>query len=379
MKYLTFFIVFLIIFLFNNHGYREYKLKQRMIAAASSDLKTSLCKKYKAFKLFLKKYSVLKKIKNGVYSINDNKLLLISNKICPHIKGFVDHITIGIICAQNGEVIDLHVLATKENIPLALEVGNEYFLKHFRKYNPLKNPDKSFDVITGATYSSKCVIKTVKKSVRDILGKTPVKSKKMYATDQMGNPFYFVSFMALLVFISRNVSIVMFWKLFIVLGFGYHLINIKMILLSNANLEQVLNLFKVFAENTEQIIVLFAIILVSSIFFGRFYCGYLCPYGLFLDVIGKILSFLKFKPRSYQSKMSKILRFIHFLVFVLVSGFLYFKLTTFSKISYVDPISVTFTMNGDIVLLIFVGIISLISIVYPRFWCLSLCPVGFVM
>ncbi len=112
-------------------------------------------------------------------------------------------------------------------------------------------------------------------------------------------------------------------------------------------------------------------VLVTSLFWGRFYCGFLCPFGTFTDALNKI-SPLKFKiPLKYQSK----LRYTKYIVLA-VSLYLILQKTIFYQIYQVEPFGTFFQLNGDTLAWIFLGSILVISIFFNRFYCKYVCPAG---
>ncbi len=109
-------------------------------------------------------------------------------------------------------------------------------------------------------------------------------------------------------------------------------------------------------------------VFVTSLFWGRFYCGYLCPFGAFTEILNK-LSPVKFKiPVKYQSKLrwSKYIVLAVVVYGILQNTFLY----------QVEPFGTLFLFNGDTFAWVFLGLILGISIFYHRFYCKYICPAG---
>ena len=65
-----------------------------------------------------------------------------------------------------------------------------------------------------------------------------------------------------------------------------------------------------------------AFILILPIFLGRFYCGWICPFGLYMDVLTKIRTTFKIRHRNIPDKLNKFLhkfRYALFLFFLIVA------------------------------------------------------------
>ena len=114
--------------------------------------------------------------------------------------------------------------------------------------------------------------------------------------------------------------------------------------------------------------VLYGGVLVTSLIWGRFYCGFLCPFGTFTDTLNKI-SPLKLKiPLKYQSK----LRYAKYIVLAIVV----FEIFEKTILYQVEPFGTLFLFRGDTFAWIFLGSILGISIFFNRFYCKYICPAG---
>jgi polyferredoxin len=71
-------------------------------------------------------------------------------------------------------------------------------------------------------------------------------------------------------------------------------------------------------------IFLLAIILIMTLFLGRFFCGWICPFGLYLDLITLLRKSLKIRYRNLPEKLNKSLHILRYalLVFFLILPFL---------------------------------------------------------
>ena len=68
-------------------------------------------------------------------------------------------------------------------------------------------------------------------------------------------------------------------------------------------------------------------ILIATIVFGRFFCGWICPFGLYMDVLTLIRKALKIRYRIIPDRLNKLLhslRYVLVLFFLAVAAILYF-------------------------------------------------------
>ena len=73
-------------------------------------------------------------------------------------------------------------------------------------------------------------------------------------------------------------------------------------------------------------LLILAVILIMPIVLGRFFCGWLCPFGLYMDVLTLIRKTFKIRYRNLSDKLNKFLhnfRYALLLFFLILSGVLY--------------------------------------------------------
>ncbi len=160
------------------------------------------------------------------------------------------------------------------------------------------------------------------------------------------------------------------------------------------------------------------ILLIASVFLGRFFCGWMCPLGTTLDVTDKLLKAQR-KRISYKIYDGKRLKY-YFLAFLLLSLFVGYQM-----VGWFDPLSIAtnaytivihpyfvFLINsffdylrnfylinlvsdsihgffkeilfalhapffrGHFIFLILFTVIVSFGLFYKRYWCRNLCPLG---
>jgi ferredoxin len=134
-----------------------------------------------------------------------------------------------------------------------------------------------------------------------------------------------------------------------------------------------------------------AVILVLTFIFGRFFCGWLCPLGAFIDFFEWITQGYKRKERD-QNRL-RTLSLIKFGVLILIVAASAFS---FQFVYFFDPIVIMTRFMGvmlrpiqkalfqlppivvqhSIHFIFFTLCILLLSLLARRFWCGTLCPLG---
>lgn len=114
--------------------------------------------------------------------------------------------------------------------------------------------------------------------------------------------------------------------------------------------------------------VLYGGVIVTSLIWGRLYCGYLCPFGVFTDFINKLSPIKLIVPYKYRSK----LRYAKYVILALVV----YEILEGTVLYQVEPFGTLFLLRGTELAWIFLGLILVASIFVNRFYCTYICPAG---
>lgn len=121
------------------------------------------------------------------------------------------------------------------------------------------------------------------------------------------------------------------------------------------------------------LLILVVFTVLTTVLWGRVFCGFLCPFGVLQDLLEKVCP--KRLRLAISTKLHKNLQKFKyiFLAIILVSA------ASGSRVSlyqYFEPFGTVFFRSGSILLwtiaLVFLGI----SLVVPRFYCRYACPLG---
>ncbi|WP_088185802.1 4Fe-4S binding protein [Desulfosporosinus sp. FKA] len=131
-------------------------------------------------------------------------------------------------------------------------------------------------------------------------------------------------------------------------------------------------------------LVIFLIILVTSLLFKRTFCSWICPIGTLSEGLGKIGRALfgrNFKTPIWLDFILRSLKYILLLFFLLaifwgMSGTdaASFVQSPYNRIS--DIMMLEFMEHLSIVGLSVFGVLALLSVLIENFWCRYLCPYG---
>ncbi len=121
-----------------------------------------------------------------------------------------------------------------------------------------------------------------------------------------------------------------------------------------------------------------AVIALSSFFFGRWFCGYVCPIGTIQELIYSTKKSKKKFDQLIPYKIHKFMIFFKYIIFLFTAitaffgaQYLYMKFCPVLAIAHIQNI----TIAGIVVL----AIIIFLGYFVERFWCRYICPYAALM
>jgi len=119
-------------------------------------------------------------------------------------------------------------------------------------------------------------------------------------------------------------------------------------------------------------IVLLGLLFLISMFFGRIFCGWICPQGALQEVLYRNQKQKKVHP--IWKRIFTVLPLTVLLASILIPFF--YKIPVFCKI---DPFKIPFQLTGPIPLLLVFILLAGLSIAFYRPFCRAVCPLGFFL
>ncbi len=178
----------------------------------------------------------------------------------------------------------------------------------------------------------------------------------------------------------------------------------------------VVGIFYIFASLNWLLYLLLAVF-VMSLFLGRFFCGWICPFGLYMDLVTQLRKVLKIRYRKLPDRLNRSLNKLRYgiIVFFLIAPFIFSSTSNWLlpsalslagpfrpilvllsplepliipwkslivlqgiNISYPYASDLTFYLTENLALIaisVFVGLTLVASLFVRRFWC-RFCPTG---
>lgn len=127
-----------------------------------------------------------------------------------------------------------------------------------------------------------------------------------------------------------------------------------------------------FLDNPQRWLLL-GFVLITGLLFGQMWCGYLCPFGALQELVSRLGRRLGLR-RYVHRPLGQRLRYLKF---VLLSLMLVAVFAT-GEVSWAsfNPMQHFFGRHLEGIMGLLAGVVLIGSLVYVRFWCRYLCPMG---
>ena len=128
-----------------------------------------------------------------------------------------------------------------------------------------------------------------------------------------------------------------------------------------------------FYLNDLTVLMMVAFTLVTTLLWGRVFCGFLCPFGALQDFLEKVV------PRRFQRSVPGPIHnraiYVKYAVLALIVG-LAAAPSHIGVYQYFEPFATVFYLSGSPLLWGIAGGFLVVSAVIPRFYCRYACPLG---
>jgi ferredoxin/Na+-translocating ferredoxin:NAD+ oxidoreductase RnfG subunit len=318
-----------------------------------------------------------------------------TDEVVSGIRGYNGPVPVLTASDMTGRIIKIKILPNRETPEYLARMNTERFLGQFggKGTSDAISLGTDIDGVTGATVTCRAVTDSVGESLRRVslsyLGAgeaAPVRGQALGARDY-AVMFFFAA--ASLVFFLENRFARYAILLAATLYFGFYLGGF---LFSSVDIARLLFFrFGVFSGDFSWYPLLLGI-LVSTILFGRLFCGYLCPFGAVSEILWRVFR-LGRKPKASPALQcgdsSKAPPFIggesldlrlrgakYALLFVVPALFLVRGRVGDCAI---EPFAALFALSIFAAEILFLGFVLGASILVFRFFCRYLCPAGALM
>lgn len=308
------------------------------------------------------------------YQSDEGIIAFSTYDITPSIRGYAGPIKLLLALSPDGKITGIKILEHKETKNYVHYMESPEYLQHFlnKGVNDPFEIDKDIDAISRATVSVEAMAKTVKESSRLIASnvlKIDVKTEGTRLSFGIGWVWYLLLFSTAFIsyFITRGA------KRFLRIRDICLLASIFVIGLYLSSPFSILHIFNLLLLQPSSDFLWYSIIIstiISIILAGRFYCGWLCPFGALSEFIGR-LPFRKWDIPVETDDRWRDLKYI-LLGGVAIIVFISRKVEFGNYEAYVT----LFSFHGNLLTWFLIVITLLANLKIERFWCRYLCPVA---
>ncbi|MBI4825457.1 MAG: FMN-binding protein [Nitrospirae bacterium] len=297
-----------------------------------------------------------------------------SYDVVPAIKGYAGPIKVLLAINDKGEIAGIKLLEHKETPNYVHYLMSPDYLNRFvgKNVNDPFEPDNDIDAVSRATISVEALADTIKTSSRMIASQVygiDVKGVERRSEAGTGWLIYLALFFAafvLYLFTRRSRRLLSVRDISLLLGIaviGIYLVTpFSMLHIFNMVLLRISSSYLWYAV----VISTFLSILIA----GRFYCGWLCPFGALSEYIGKI-PLSKWEISCETDDRWRNLKYIILALCIAVV-----LISRRPEYGNFETYVTLFSIHGDYFTWTLVAFMLIINVRVRRFWCRYLCPVA---
>lgn len=300
--------------------------------------------------------------------------------------GYRDQIATLVGVDTQGKITGVKVLSEFESprYTKGLLADDSWFLKQFEEKDAGDNfiLEGDVDAITGATITSSTVTRSIKAALESVTEQ--VLSRHVDKDNPVEHLFFQHLFWQIdFIFLWIVVGLA-FWSFFqrneslryFVLGLSFAYLGIFMG--GGFSINDILRLLSfhnpVFLNN----LYWYSLVVIAiglTIIAGRFYCGWLCPFGAFTEVLYRLVP-VEWKITGDVDKYLKIVKYINLGILLMIALLLANNILAIYLAGIIEPFATFFNLHGDLISWIWLILMLIFSAFVSRFYCRYFCPLG---
>jgi len=112
-----------------------------------------------------------------------------------------------------------------------------------------------------------------------------------------------------------------------------------------------------------------------TIFAGRFYCGWLCPFGAITEVLYRLVP-IEWKITGEVDRYLKVVKYVNLGILLMIGLLFGNNILAIYLAGIIEPFATFFNLHGDLVSWIWLILMLVSSAFISRFYCRYFCPLG---
>jgi NosR/NirI family nitrous oxide reductase transcriptional regulator len=112
-----------------------------------------------------------------------------------------------------------------------------------------------------------------------------------------------------------------------------------------------------------------------TIIAGRFYCGWLCPFGAITEVLFRLVP-IEWKITGEADRYLKVVKYVNLGILLLIGVLLANNILAVYLAGIIEPFATFFNLHGDLISWMWLILMLVFSAFVSRFYCRYFCPLG---
>jgi len=242
--------------------------------------------------------------------------------------------------------------------------------------------ENDIDGITGATITSSAVTRSIKSGLQLIT------EKVLYQEVDKDNPVKHLLFQHLLwqidfIFLWIIVALAFFSffersKYFRYFTLGLSFAYVGILMGGGFSINDVLRLLSFHSPVFLNNLYWYSLVIIAlglTVIAGRFYCGWLCPFGAILEVLHRLIP-IEWTITESTDRYLKLIKYANLAILLIIAFLLKNKILATYTAGFIEPFATFFNLHGDLISWIWLVSMLFISSVISRFYCRYFCPLG---
>ncbi len=258
------------------------------------------------------------------------------------------------------------LLPNNETLDYIRAVYEDRFIGSWKGVSLSEATDLKVDVVTGATHTSKAVIKGVRHTAFSVMSTdaSAINDSNLWAYTKDGLFLVLVLLSLVMVYKKGTARYRTLYMFLVLLVMG--------LILNNALSAQLLNGWLkdgfMWRSNWQSAVIFLLALVISFMGKRKLYCNYLCPMGALQELTNR---FSPVKKKSLPTRFKGLT--VREIYLVLIAGALLLGFTP--ELSYAEPFMFFSFRIAGIGLIIFGIVVILFSVFFTKPWC-AVCPTG---
>ena len=112
-----------------------------------------------------------------------------------------------------------------------------------------------------------------------------------------------------------------------------------------------------------------------TIIAGRFYCGWLCPFGAIIEVLFRLVP-VESKVTGKANSLLRLVKYVNLLVLLIIVFLFANQILAISLVGIIEPFATLFNLDGGLTAWLWLILMLIFSSFISRFYCRYFCPLG---